>query len=49
MTNTQAPQPAVQITLTPEQQAQIREQTGKKVQTLKLEGLETRLAPSTLN
>jgi hypothetical protein len=36
---------SVKIALTPEQQAQIREATGKEVATLKLQPLEGRLAP----
>jgi hypothetical protein len=37
--------PMVKLTLTPEQQTQIRDATGKEVATLKLEALEARLAP----
>jgi hypothetical protein len=42
-----AKKPSVKIVLTPEQQAQVQAATGKPVQalTLKLEELETRLAP----
>jgi hypothetical protein len=38
--------PGIRITLTPEQQAQIQQATGKAVTTLKLQPLEERLAPS---
>jgi hypothetical protein len=37
--------PTIQIALTPEQQAQIQQATGKQVVSLKLEALEERLAP----
>jgi len=37
--------PAIQIALTPEQQAQIQQATGKQVSSLKLEPLEERLLP----
>jgi hypothetical protein len=40
-----ADKPEINIVLTPEQTEQIRKQTGKQVQTLKLEALEERLAP----
>jgi len=40
-----AEKPTVTIALTPEQKEQIRKQSGKEVTTLKLEPLETRLAP----
>jgi hypothetical protein len=35
----------VQITLTPRQQEELRQATGKQVQSLKLEALEVRLSP----
>jgi hypothetical protein len=37
--------PTIRIPLTPEQQAQIQQATGKAVQSLKLQPLEERLAP----
>jgi hypothetical protein len=37
--------PTVTIALTPEQKEQIWKQSGKEIATLKLEPLETRLAP----
>jgi hypothetical protein len=40
-----AEKPTVTIELTPEQQEQIRKQSGKEIATLKLEALEARLAP----
>jgi hypothetical protein len=40
-----AEKPTVKIALTPEQQEQIRRQSGKEIATLRLEPLETRLAP----
>jgi hypothetical protein len=40
-----ADKPTLKITLTPEQQEQIKRETGKEITTLKLEALETRLAP----
>jgi hypothetical protein len=40
-----AEKPDIKIRLTPEQQAQIKQTTGKKVRSLKLEPLESRLAP----
>jgi len=42
---TKKEQPAIQIALTPEQQEQVRQATGKAVTSLKLEALEQRLAP----
>jgi hypothetical protein len=42
---TKKEQPAIQIALTPEQQAQIQQATGKQVFSLRLEALEERLAP----
>jgi len=38
--------PTVTIALTPEQKEQIWKQSGKEIATLKLEALETRLAPT---
>jgi hypothetical protein len=38
--------PAIQIALTPEQQAQIRQATAKAVTSLKLEMLESRAVPA---
>jgi hypothetical protein len=40
-----ADRPPLKITLTPEQQAQIKQTTGQEVKRLKLEPLESRLAP----
>jgi hypothetical protein len=40
-----ADKPTVKIILTPEQQEQIKQATGKQIATLKLEVLEQRLAP----
>lgn len=37
--------PTLKITLTPEQQAQIKQQTGRELKALRLEALEARLAP----
>jgi Spy/CpxP family protein refolding chaperone len=39
-------QPTIQITLTPEQKAQIQQATGKQVTALKLQTLEERCAPA---
>jgi hypothetical protein len=38
-------QPTIQLSLTAKQQAQLKQATGKAVQTLKLQPLEQRLAP----
>jgi hypothetical protein len=40
-----AEKPTIKLALTNEQKEQIRQATGKEVRTLKLEALETRLAP----
>jgi hypothetical protein len=42
---TKKEQPAIQIALTPEQQAQIQQATGQQVRSLKLMQLEDRLSP----
>lgn len=44
-----AEQPILKIRLTPEQQAQLEQATGKTLTTLKLEALEARLAPGLRN
>jgi hypothetical protein len=46
---TKKEQPAIEIVLTPEQQAQIRQTSGKEVRSLKLTPLEDRLSPSLTN
>jgi hypothetical protein len=43
-----AEKPTIEVALTQEQKEQIRQATGKEVRTLKLEPLETRLAPRVL-
>jgi hypothetical protein len=41
-----AEKPSIKIVLTPEQQQQIKQQTGKEINRLKLEPIEERLAPA---